>query len=61
MKYFLSLGSNIEPKKNLDIAIGALSEILDDMNCSETYQTKAEGFQGEDFLNLVISGNSFLS
>ena len=32
MKYFLSLGSNIEPKKNLDLAIGALGKILDEMN-----------------------------
>ena len=61
MKYFLSLGSNIEPKKNLDLAIGALGKILDEMNCSAIYQTKAEGFEGEDFLNLVISGNSYLS
>ena len=61
MKYFLSLGSNIEPKKNLDLAIGALGKILDEMNCSAIYQTKAEGFEGEDFLNLVISGKSSLS
>ena len=61
MKYFLSLGSNIEPKKNLDIAITALATLLDDMSCSSTHQTKAEGFEGEDFLNLIISGNSSLS
>ena len=61
MKYFLSLGSNIEPKKNLDIAITALAKLLDDMSCSSTHQTKAEGFEGEDFLNLIISGNSSLS
>ena len=61
MKYFLSLGSNIEPEKNLDLAIGALEKILDEMNCSSIHQTKAEGFEGEDFLNLVISGISPLS
>ncbi len=61
MKYFLSLGSNIEPEKNLDIAIGALEKILDEINCSSIHQTKAEGFEGEDFLNLVISGISPLS
>ena len=61
MKYFLSLGSNIEPEKNLDIAIGALEKILNEMNCSTTHQTKAEGFEGADFLNLVISGISPLS
>ena len=31
------------------------------MNCSSIHQTKAEGFEGEDFLNLVISGISPLS
>ena len=61
MKYFLSLGSNIEPEKNLDLAIGALEKILNEMNCSTTHQTKAEGFEGADFLNLVISGISPLS
>ena len=61
MKYFLSLGSNIEPRKNLDLAISALDALLDEMNCSSTHQTIAEGFEGEDFLNLVISGNSPLS
>ena len=47
MKYFLSLGSNIEPKKNLDLAIGALGKILDEMSCSATYQTKAEGLRAK--------------
>lgn len=61
MKYFLSLGSNIEPRKNLDLAISALGTLLNEMNCSSTHQTIAEGFEGEDFLNLVISGNSPLS
>ena len=61
MKYFLSLGRNIEPEKNLDLAIGALEKILNEMNCSTTHQTKAEGFEGADFLNLVISGISPLS
>ena len=58
---FFDSDKDIEPKKNLDLAIGALGKILDEMNCSATYQTKAEGFEGEDFLNLVISGISPLS
>ena len=61
MKYFLSLGSNIKPRKNLNLAISALGALLDEMNCSSTHKTKSEGFEGEDFLNLVISGNSPLS
>ena len=61
MKYFLSLGSNIDPSENLDAAIIALSEILDSIKCSSTHKTKAEGFEGDDFLNLVISGSTSLS
>ena len=45
MKYFLSLGSNIEPKKNLDLAI-LLKDILTETECSSVYTTQAEGFDG---------------
>lgn len=38
-----------------------LQEIFLDLKSSSTYQTKAEGFEGEDFLNLVTSGTSLLS
>ena len=61
MQYFLSLGSNINAKKNIQFAIGELKEIFSDFRSSSIYQTKAEGFEGEDFLNLVTSGISELS
>jgi 2-amino-4-hydroxy-6-hydroxymethyldihydropteridine diphosphokinase len=58
MKYFLSLGSNINPELNLDFAISSLSKILRDTKCSSIYKTQAEGFDGDDFLNLVYCGTS---
>jgi len=61
MKYFLSIGSNIEATKNIDSAIKELSLILSNINKSSTYQTKAVGFEGDDFLNLVVSGDSSLN
>ena len=61
MQYFLSLGSNINAKKNIKFAVSELQEIFLDLKSSSTYQTKAEGFEGEDFLNLVTSGTSLLS
>ncbi|MDB4043359.1 2-amino-4-hydroxy-6-hydroxymethyldihydropteridine diphosphokinase [Gammaproteobacteria bacterium] len=61
MKYYLSLGSNINPQANLDLAISSLKKILIDTQFSSVYQTKAEGFAGEDFLNLVFAGTSSLS
>ena len=58
MKYFLSIGSNIDAKKNLDFAYKALKNILDNIQSSSIYITKAEGFEGDDFLNSIICGFS---
>ena len=56
MRYFLSLGSNINAQKNIEFAVSELSEIFSDLNSSSIHKTKAEGFEGEDFLNSVMSG-----
>ena len=61
MKYFLSIGSNINATKNIEFAIKELSLILSIINKSSTYRTKAVGFEGDDFLNLVVSGHSSLN
>lgn len=61
MKYYLSIGSNIEPVKNIIFSIKELKEILDDINISNTYVTPSIGFEGPEFLNLIISGNTELS
>jgi|TARA_Y200000002_G_C22592379_1_gene625813 2-amino-4-hydroxy-6-hydroxymethyldihydropteridine diphosphokinase len=61
MKYYLSLGSNINPESNLELAISALKKILTETECSSIYQTQAEGFEGDDFLNLIFSGVSSLA
>mgnify|MGYP005719950433 FL=1 len=60
MKYFLSLGSNINAEKNLEFALEELKEILSNIQSSSIHQTKAEGFEGDDFLNSVVCGNSEL-
>ena len=61
MKYFISLGSNINAEENLEFAFKELKKILSNVKSSSIHQTKAEGFEGEDFLNLVVSGISTLS
>ena len=61
MKYYLSIGSNIEPVKNIIFSIKELKEILADINISNTYVTPSVGFEGPEFLNLIISGNTELS
>ena len=60
MQYFLSLGSNINAEANILFAIEKLQKILDKPKFSSIYKTKAEGFEGDDFLNLVVVGESDL-
>jgi 2-amino-4-hydroxy-6-hydroxymethyldihydropteridine diphosphokinase len=61
MKFYLSLGSNINAEANIILAIEKLQKILDNSEYSSVHQTKAEGFEGDDFLNLGVSGDSELS
>ena len=61
MQYFLSLGSNINAKANIIFAIEQLNKILINTKFSSIHKTKAEGFEGDDFLNLVVAGESDLS
>jgi 2-amino-4-hydroxy-6-hydroxymethyldihydropteridine diphosphokinase len=54
-KFYLSLGSNIEPEKNLAEALFRLQEhgVLQDM--SSVWESPAVGARGPNFLNLCIS------
>lgn len=61
MTYYLSLGSNIDAKKNITFAIEELSKIFSNITISSIHKTKAEGFEGDDFLNLVLAGDSSLN
>ena len=61
MIFYLSIGSNIEPEKNISFAIQKLNELLEDLIQSSIIISKAEGFIGDDFHNLVVSGTSNLT
>ena len=61
MKYYLSLGSNINAQKNLDFAQKELTKILQNTSSSSIHRTKAEGFEGDDFLNSVVCGETDLT
>ena len=60
MKYYHSLGSNINAEENIAFAIEELNKILTDVIISSTHKTRAEGFEGDDFLNLVLAGETSL-
>ena len=61
MQYFLSLGSNINAEANIIFAIEQLNKILANTKFSSIHKTKAEGFEGDDFLNLAVAGESELN
>jgi 2-amino-4-hydroxy-6-hydroxymethyldihydropteridine diphosphokinase len=48
---YLSLGSNLEPEKNLVSAAAALRERFGAVQFSPVYRVPAVGFEGPDFLN----------
>ena len=50
---YLSLGSNVEPERNLRAAVAALRERFGEVTVSPVYRTQAVGFDGPDFLNAV--------
>jgi 2-amino-4-hydroxy-6-hydroxymethyldihydropteridine diphosphokinase len=51
---YLGLGSNIEPKKNLGLALRELETRFGQLERSSVYRSKAYGFDGDDFLNMVV-------
>ena len=50
---WLSLGSNVEPERNLLGAVRDLRAAFGDLVLSPAYRSEAVGFQGDPFLNLV--------
>ena len=50
---YVGLGSNIDPELNLHLGIRELRQRYGELELSAVYRSKAVGFEGEDFLNLV--------
>ena len=51
---YLGLGSNIDPEENLRLGIRELRERYGELAISAVYRSAAVGFDGPDFLNLVV-------
>ena len=49
----LSIGSNQQPCTNIRTAVRSLRRRFPDLACSTVYESRAVGFEGENFLNLV--------
>jgi len=52
---YLGLGSNINARSNILAGIETLRESFNNVRLSPAYQTRAVGFDGDDFINLIAS------
>lgn len=53
-RVYLSLGSNVSPVENLRLAMHELGRRFGALTVSPVYRNKAVGFDGDDFLNMVV-------
>ncbi len=58
---YISIGSNINRAENIAFVITWLQENVDMLVLSSIYETKAEGFEGNNFYNLVAGFESTLT
>lgn len=52
---FIGAGSNVEPRRHLGAGLRALAERFGLLRLSPVYRNSPVGFEGDDFLNLVIA------
>jgi 2-amino-4-hydroxy-6-hydroxymethyldihydropteridine diphosphokinase len=52
---FVAAGSNVEPVANLRLALAQLASHYPGLRCSKAYRNRAVGFDGADFVNLVVA------
>lgn len=53
-RVYLGIGSNIDPEAHLRLAVADLRRRFGDVRLSRVYRGPAIGFEGPDFLNLVV-------
>lgn len=53
-RVYLGLGSNIDARKNLRIGVDELRTRYGEIQLSAIYESAALGFEGADFLNMVV-------
>ena len=51
---YVAAGSNVEPEKNLARALDELEQAFGPLAISPAYRNPAVGFEGADFINLVV-------
>jgi 2-amino-4-hydroxy-6-hydroxymethyldihydropteridine diphosphokinase len=51
---YVAAGSNVEPERHLALAVAELAREFPGARSSPWYRNRAEGFDGADFINLVV-------
>ena len=54
VRVFVAAGSNVEPEKNLERACAEIRHTWPDAHFSRAWRNAAVGFEGPDFINLVV-------
>lgn len=52
---FVGIGSNVAPERSLGAALAALTDTFGDLDRSPVYRSAPVGFDGADFLNMVVA------
>ncbi len=60
-RVFLGIGSNIDKENAIRNGLMQLENTFGNLEVSPVYESKAVGFEGENFYNLVVSFNTTLS
>lgn len=60
-RVFIGIGSNIRPEKNIVAAVSALQKTFGRLDISGVYESKAVGFAGANFYNLVVGFDTGLA
>ncbi len=55
---YVSVGSNVEAVKNVQSGVLALQRDFGALRLSRVYESEAVGFEGENFLNLVVAAEA---
>jgi len=59
-RIYISIGSNIDPARNVRRALAALRREFGPLALSPVYESEAVGFAGDNFLNLVAGAGTTL-
>ena len=60
-RVYLSLGSNVDREVNIRSCVNEIRQRFEPLILSKVYQTRAVGFDGDDFFNMAVGFDTDLS